>query len=693
MRRDRNRGRLRARQACGNCRRKKSRCPSERPACSTCVRLNQSCIYDETRPSDRLTDLEKKVDLILNCRGRRYVSEHLDDGRPPEPSNASTRLQPNANPEASYTQHPTSARKRRVEYLPASLPEVCIPKPSISDAVIAHGLDVYFERFHRQPIWCFDRHDIENNPETSTEILYSILELTARFSRDCDSQRYGKNAKWSIMLRMANDTIELESIESLCLLSYSAFIDGDMHLGQFYLGLGFQLCRSANLDHLSTPHNKNFSTEREKRVFWSLQSLEQFYGEQRGILKTDTESWRPYYLSDGGDMVFPRDSTNLTGASAVSNLGIWTLSVHFGWIWGRVREYVTECSRNQLIEPWRLDSTYAKVLADMTEIENKAPLCHRYHIVKFNERQPDEVKVDKDYWMPWLKLQFTWHAILTMINHPFLYIVMSRGHPKLAIPNTFWRKSLELVLLHATWIVRTIDMVQEKDIWLLDPFFGHAAAIAATVHLYFCCATDLRLRQKSKADFAKCRRFLREFSSPSFACECLAQLLDKMSRIAFASENPDHEWAPSRIHLSIPLMWAILQFDVSSSKVASSPEDTLLPISPTLCSGRVERMKLNPTLEISATATPSAVTIDSSQAHDASLPPYKATPTSPEVPDGSGLRDIVIPPAESFIFNDPWHWTDSFGYPNIEDVARFPPGLTAGNGSEGLSTWWNFDNF
>lgn len=291
-----------------------------------------------------------------------------------------------------------------------------------------------------------------------------------------------------------------------------------MQPGQFYLGLGFQLYRSGRLDRWPIPLNASHTSEREKRLFWSLQSLEQFYGDLNGILRTAPEVWRPFYLSDNIDIEFPPEAT---GTSPVSGIGVWSLSVHFGWIWSRVREYVSECSRNKLVEPWRLDSTYAKVLADMTEIENKAPLGHRYDVVKFHERRPDEVQLDRDYWMPWLKLQFIWHSILTMINHPFLYIAASQRHPNLAIPNTFWRKSSELVLLHATWIVRTIDMAQEKRANLLDPFFGHAAAIAATVHLYFFCAADLRLRQKSKTDYTKCQQFLQSFSAFSPACESL----------------------------------------------------------------------------------------------------------------------------------------------------------------------------
>ena len=267
--------------------------------------------------------------------------------------------------------------------------------------------------------------------------------------------------------------------------------------------------------------NEDSASERRKRLIWSIQALEQFYSEQHGLLRTVPDIWRPYYLSDARDTEFPRDTTSATE----SEIGIWSLSIHFGWVWSRVRVYISDCSRNKLMEPWRTDSNYSKVLADLTDIENKAPLSHRYNIVKFYERQPDEVERNRDYWMPWLKMQFIWHSILTVMNHPFLYITASQCHPNLAIPNTFWRKSSELVLLHATWIVRTIDMIYEKQIKIYDPFLAHAAAIAATVHLYFSCATDTRLRQKSRTDLAKCQKFLENFSVFSPACKELVRIL------------------------------------------------------------------------------------------------------------------------------------------------------------------------
>lgn len=98
------------------------------------------------------------------------------------------------------------------------------PKLQIPPSAISDGIDLYFDLFHRQPIWCFDREDLEQNQEISTELVYSILGLTARFMPKREKQRYGDHARWNIMLRVANGTVELETIESLCLLSYSAFI-------------------------------------------------------------------------------------------------------------------------------------------------------------------------------------------------------------------------------------------------------------------------------------------------------------------------------------------------------------------------------------------------------------------------------------------------------------------------------------
>ncbi|CAG7931971.1 unnamed protein product [Penicillium olsonii] len=699
MPRDSARGRLKSHEACLNCRRKKTRCPAEKPSCSSCVRLNQPCLYTSIprgsrggQSDDRLAFLEEKVNLILS--GTRPTQEVRAD-----------KTHENGNGGADT--YPTTTR------LPSNEPSVNDPfflgfgyddslsQPSSS--AIAKAIDLYFEYCHRQPIWCFERDEVSDPSCLSEEIICCLLALTSRFSRDRDHlQHYGDSARSLIMLRMANGSVGLETIESLCLLSYSSFLDGNIHLGRFHLGLALHLCRSATLDLESTYVGEGPTTERKKRLFWSLQCLEQSYGQQNGFLCIPAEILRTFYVSSSGDRALqgatetkpPPLPTDDLGCSNPSDLGIWSLAVHFGWVWSRVRTYVSDCARNRLKEPWRHDSMYSMVLSDLTEIENKLSQCHRYDSVKFYERTAEELRMNRDYWTPWLKLQFTYHCVLTVLNHPFVYIVASQYNDNLAIPNAFWRRSSELVLLHATWIVRMIDMVSDKKMRLIDPFFGHAAAIAATVHLYYCCAADPRLKYKSKVDFTKCRRFLKTFVSFSPACEQLDQTLDKMTRIASGSENIDYEWEPEKIHLSIPLMWDVLQVNCKPKPHEISTGGLLhSSLTPTVPSDEGDESPTF-TVEVIVAMSPN-VTVNTSDggvtAHMPPTMPRKSSGSAQSSPD-LGLGEKLVAPVDSLMTNTPWLWADPSQFVDMENNVGYLDSESNFGNIEGFSTWWDFGN-
>ncbi|KAJ5295471.1 transcriptional regulator family: Fungal Specific TF [Penicillium antarcticum] len=712
MPRDSARGRLRSHEACLNCslsigvglmsyRRKKTRCPAEKPSCSSCVRLNQPCLYTSISRSsrggpsdDRLAFLEEKVNLILS--GSRPTQDiQSEKGR--DGANGTNGI--------SDTSYPTRA--------PSNEPINPVADPFFlgfgyedsnnqpSSPAIAKAIDLYFEYCHRQPIWCFNREEVSDPSCLSEELVCCLLALTSRFSRDRDHlEHYGDSARSLVMLRMANGTVELETIESLCLLAYSSFLDGNIHLGRFHLGLALHLCRSATLDLESTYVGEGPTTERKKRLFWSLQCLEQSYGQQNGFLCVPSEILRAFYVSSSSDRMMQSESeakppplpTDDLGCSTSSDIGIWSLAAHFGWVWSRVRTYVSDCARNRLKEPWRHDSMYSMVLSDLTEIENKLSQCHRYDSVKFYERTGEELAMNRDYWTPWLKLQFTYHCILTVLNHPFLYIIASQYNDNLAIPNAFWRRSSELVLLHATWLVRMIDMVLEKKLRLIDPFFGHAAAIAATVHLYYCCAADPRLKYKSKVDFTKCRKFLKTFVGFSSACAVLDQTLDKMTRIASGSEDVDYDWEPEKIHLSIPLMWDVLQVNCKPKPHEVSTGGLLHPsLTPTVSTEEADDGPTS-TVEVIVAMSPNITvnTADGGQA--AHMPPtLPRVPTTKYSPD-LGMGEKLLAPADSLMTNTPWLWADASQFVDLENSVGYADSESALGNIEGFSTWWDFGN-
>lgn len=499
------------------------------------------------------------------------------------------------------------------------------------------------------------------------------------------------------MLRVANGTVILETIESLCLLSYSFFLDGNISLGRFHVGLALQLCRTAMLDLESIYRSEDPTKERKKRLFWSLQMLEQFYGRQTGFPTTPTEIGRPSYASMGGGQrllsefnpTAPALPDEGRGSSGSMEPGIWNTGIHLGWVWSRVRKFISDCAHNILKEPWRHDSTYAMVQSDFMETENRIPICHRYDSVKFYARSQEDLRRDLDYWAPWLKEQFTYHAIPTVLNHPFLYIVGAQHNPNLAIPNTFWKRSSELALLHATWIVRMIDMIVDKQVPLVDPFLGHIAAIAATVHLYYCCAAAAGLKQKSKADFAKCRRFLKLFLPFSPACAALDRNLDTMTRIAGGSQNVDmDEWIPSKLYLSVPLMWDILQFNCVADCEEIPPGDLLhSSIAPHIPR---EDLGENSTLEIDVATSPEIKIDTADGGQDAPSLSRRAhvKPDQAEAPRQPVWNEPSFEPSDNLTFNTtPWLYADPSQFGGLGDLGWLDTQTTM-NDSEKGAPWW-----
>ncbi|GLB11926.1 hypothetical protein AtubIFM57258_009200 [Aspergillus tubingensis] len=635
-------------------------------------------VADAPPQKDRLAELEEKVNLILNGNILARSTGPETKLSPPSPRRRD-----------SHTPYP----------VPSGLGEGTTPHSSPS--VIARAINLYVEHCHRQPVWCFDFDGPGEPGSLPEELICSLLALTLRYLHEQEQgQHYADDARTLIMLRIANGTVELATIESLCLLSYSSFIDGNTHLGQFYLGLASQLCRAAMLDVAVAYSTDDPHMERKKRLFWSLQLLEQSYGRQTGILRTSTEIWRPPYFATDGDQdshkatgppppPMPQDSVGCTNPH---DTGIWNMSNQFGWVWSNVRGYVSDCARSKMKEPWRHESMYSMILSDLTEVENRTPFCHRYDHVQFYERTGEELSYELAYWVPWLKLQFMYHAILTVLNHPFLYIMASRQNPNLAIPNSFWRRSSELVVLHATWIVRLIDMVVEKEVRLSDPFFAHVAAIAATVQLYYCCAGDPRLKYKSRVDYAKCREFLRTFATTSRACEGLHRILDQMMRIASGSENVDYEtWLPSKIYLSIPLMWDILQFNVTDRSAGGRADGRLLHSS-LAASAAGQGSEEDSTLEVIVTTSPE-VTVNTADGGQAvPLPLYRTPATSKaNAAATSIMRDTLVAPIDSLMVNTPWLWADSAPLGDMESSLGYANSGPGGGDAE-FSSWWNLGN-
>ena len=252
-----------------------------------------------------------------------------------------------------------------------------------------------------------------------------------------------------------------------------------------------------------------------RRLFWSVHVLSQIYGQRRPtvILREHVQLPRYEYISANSESTsetpphLPNEA--MFNEETTQVCGIWGYAVQMTSLWKEIRDYLALWKDGAVpVKPWSHTSQYATISSRLMDIETGFPSQHRYDSAKFWEQSSDELETNRDYWCPWLLIQFTYHAIHTVLNHPFLYSARPNENPDFVVPNSFWKTLSEAALTHSTWTIRLLDQLREKNFHVHDQFVGHCVSIAATVHLYYCRPEDQELRQTVQQRLQKCLGFL-----------------------------------------------------------------------------------------------------------------------------------------------------------------------------------------
>lgn len=343
------------------------------------------------------------------------------------------------------------------------------------------------------------------------------------------------------MSQMAHGQVRLSTIEALCLIGQSCLLGkccanhivyppsaneaaGELALARFHISIGLHFCRMASMHIKLRLSSDRTGYERKRRAFWSLQILHSYHGQasardeplDRQALEVPAEEVEELSVEPPVDT-----ETEAAHVSDSVDRGIWTVLTELAAVWNRTRSFVSSCFTGAIEEPWLANSAYSQIFAGLTVAESRTPLRHRWQSVRFYDQDHRGAQVNSQYLKPWLGTQFTWHLVLTVLNHPFLYMTAAQRNKKLSVLNTFWTRSSQLSILHATWIIRLTDMVQERRILISDPFVAQAVAIAVTVHLFYLSASDVNIRQRATNDLLKGKRFLEGFKSFSALCSTL----------------------------------------------------------------------------------------------------------------------------------------------------------------------------
>lgn len=98
--------------------------------------------------------------------------------------------------------------------------------------LVAEGIALYFQYCHKQPLWLFDPDDLLLPEKCRSEVVFGILSLALRYSSnpflegrtDQMCRQYAEAARSYAMFRVAQGTVNLSTMQSLCLIALAEYI-------------------------------------------------------------------------------------------------------------------------------------------------------------------------------------------------------------------------------------------------------------------------------------------------------------------------------------------------------------------------------------------------------------------------------------------------------------------------------------
>lgn len=140
--------------------------------------------------------------------------------------------------------------------------------------------------------------------------------------------------------------------------------------------------------------------------------------------------------------------------------------------WHMVRRYASSDVAPDAPPPWHPQSDYSLLLQRILDLDSLFPLQYRYATNDFNGQTTEALHERRDYWAPWLFIQFIHAATPTLLNHPFLLSLRLRNLRSM-LPSTFIQQSFEQLSRHTAWSIHYLDLVERKQFRVTDPLIAH----------------------------------------------------------------------------------------------------------------------------------------------------------------------------------------------------------------------------
>lgn len=207
-------------------------------------------------------------------------------------------------------------------------------------------------------------------------------------------------------------------------------------------------------------------------------------------------------------------------------------------IWEKVQHFAAQSNAESGKSLWTGDSEYGFIVSALMEYESQFPDEHR-----FSEQTCGSFRENQAYWAPWFSIQFMYHAILCVLNHPFL-LSLRLDPIRESSPRTFRQATADLAKLHSYWVFRFIGIAREWDYAVTDPLIAYSVTVAATIFDHYRLSGETQARRDAQDKFTKCVAFVREVGKTWLISANMVSLL--CTSPSSASAKPDQ-------HVGTPL--------------------------------------------------------------------------------------------------------------------------------------------
>ncbi|KAF5577038.1 polyketide synthase [Fusarium pseudocircinatum] len=458
---------------------------------------------------DRMDALEAKMDQILE------TLSHLNPNATC-PGLSSVSTVGASGQDTIQTQYVTPAQEGRVSELSTS-----------EDQELLRAGQLYQTWCHNQPIYLFHQEEFLNTLKYRDEELRLALKmLTYRFppghitpDKQEALKEFSTSCRKLVTDRIYKGKIRLSTLQTLCLLSMISFsvkvarelthgtpegyvmqagLDLDM---AHYFASGLPLGSSLGDSFEYSLCIQNIS------LLQSLQGSIPDIAEPANIQGLFQSANHLLELINHRAEKFPLPREPSAEVESNDGRGILAYMSQAAKVWHLARAYAAMRVGSESPPPWSTQSDYALVNLRNLELDCRFPLVYRFATNHFGELPPEVLQQRRDYWGPWIFIQFIHAAIPTLLNHPFLLSLRLKNYRHM-IPQTFMYQSFDLISKHTAWIICYLDLVEKQQFEISDPTIAHAVVIVATIHLQHSFVEDSVLCTRAERGYNKCMRFL-----------------------------------------------------------------------------------------------------------------------------------------------------------------------------------------